>query len=96
MRLRSLGADVIEAKRGGQLTFHGPGQLMGYIITDTRRHGVRRSVPRELGDYLRTLLLSTQTNILSPCPGNAFVAEHEKPIQSWDTSRRASPPEPEA
>ncbi|UZJ54266.1 hypothetical protein CBS101457_003586 [Exobasidium rhododendri] len=33
-RLRKLGADYIVAQRGGQITFHGPGQLVGYPIWD--------------------------------------------------------------
>lgn len=36
-RLRALGADYIVAQRGGLITFHGPGQIVGYPILDIAR-----------------------------------------------------------
>jgi lipoate-protein ligase B len=42
---RTKGIDVIDTDRGGQLTYHGPGQLVGYPIM--RVHDVHR--------YLRTM-----------------------------------------
>lgn len=40
---------VFEINRGGQATYHGPGQLVGYLILDLNVHG------RDLHDYLRRI-----------------------------------------
>ncbi len=47
--LRSMGAEVVHVDRGGDITFHGPGQLVGYPIIDLSDHG------RDLARYLRML-----------------------------------------
>lgn len=42
--LKSLGAEYFNTKRGGQTTFHGPGQLVGYPIFNIKTLGVRKYV----------------------------------------------------
>ena len=48
-RLSQLGAQVFETDRGGDVTYHGPGQLVGYPVFDLKRHR------RDLGWYMRSL-----------------------------------------
>jgi lipoyl(octanoyl) transferase len=49
--LRPAGVDVFEVERGGDVTFHGPGQLVGYPILDLGGG----SYKKDLHWYLRTL-----------------------------------------
>ncbi|MCB9933195.1 MAG: lipoyl(octanoyl) transferase LipB [Planctomycetes bacterium] len=49
--LQSLGADVFQVERGGEVTYHGPGQLTGYPICNLT--GLRCG--RDLHKYMRGL-----------------------------------------
>ncbi|MCY0864433.1 MAG: lipoyl(octanoyl) transferase LipB [Sulfobacillus sp.] len=47
--LQAEGIDVFQVDRGGDITYHGPGQLVGYPILNLNRYG------RDLHLYLRRL-----------------------------------------
>jgi len=47
--LATKGVELFEVERGGDVTFHGPGQLVGYPIIDLKRH------KQDLHWYLRQL-----------------------------------------
>ena len=47
-RLRGLGAELVRIDRGGDITFHGPGQLVAYPIVELRD-------PLDLRRYVRVL-----------------------------------------
>ena len=34
------GVEVVQSDRGGQVTYHGPGQIVGYLLFDIRRMGM--------------------------------------------------------
>ena len=52
-------AEFVEAKRGGQTTFHGPGQLVAYPVIDLRAH---KLTPRHYVCALEKSLIATCAN----------------------------------
>jgi len=47
-QLRSLGVEVFHVNRGGEVTYHGPGQMVGYLIINLYNH--QRKLRKFVGD----------------------------------------------
>ena len=54
--LASGGIPVVQIDRGGQVTYHGPGQLVVYVLLDLRRLGFN---PRTLVQALESAVIDT-------------------------------------
>lgn len=52
--LRDVGIPVVNIDRGGQITYHGPGQLVAYLLLDLRR---RKLMVRELVSRMEQALI---------------------------------------
>ncbi len=52
-----VGAEIVETERGGEVTYHGPGQLVGYLFVNIENHGyqVRRFVEKLEGAFVTYL-----------------------------------------
>jgi lipoyl(octanoyl) transferase len=55
--LKTIDAEVYETDRGGDITYHGPGQLVGYPIINLRKHriGVKKYVETLESSIIKTL-----------------------------------------
>lgn len=58
--LRDIGIPVVKIDRGGQITYHGPGQLVAYLLLDLKRrnlgvkalvHRIEQALIDLLGEY---------------------------------------------
>jgi lipoyl(octanoyl) transferase len=54
--LRQTGIPLVESDRGGQITYHGPGQLVIYLLADLRR---LNSGPRRMVTLLENAVIET-------------------------------------
>jgi len=80
--IRSDGIDVFEVERGGDVTYHGPGQLVGYPILDLTGyrqdlHWYLRTLEQALIDGLASLGVSANRN-----PGFTGVWTRQRKIAS--------------
>jgi lipoyl(octanoyl) transferase len=68
--LAMLGATCLASDRGGQMTWHGPGQVTGYVIMDLRQGpGVRRFVEA---------LVDAMTDACHACGVPGAESDHER------------------
>ncbi|KAJ7043132.1 hypothetical protein C8F04DRAFT_1073774 [Mycena alexandri] len=59
-RLTNIGADFVTTARGGELTFHGPGQIVGYPLIDLSR----TSPPVPVRDYVCRVQKALELHLL--------------------------------
>jgi lipoyl(octanoyl) transferase len=92
-QLRARGFELFETDRGGDVTYHGPGQLVGYPILDLKpdRKDVRKYVAsveevliRTAGDFgVRAGRVAGRVGIWTPAGKVAAIGVH---ISRWITS----------
>ncbi|WP_165474703.1 lipoyl(octanoyl) transferase LipB [Legionella nagasakiensis] len=80
--LNSQTIPIVQSDRGGQVTYHGPGQLVAYVLMDIRRrHLGIRSLVSQLEQVLINVLKNYNINAQTQC-GAPGVYVHEKKIAS--------------
>ena len=77
--LRKRGIEVFEIERGGDVTYHGPGQLVGYPIIDLQQH------KPDLHWYLRQL----EAMLIAALAGFGIAAERREGYTGvWTKGRK--------
>ena len=78
-RLVDLGAEVHHIDRGGEVTYHGPGQLVGYPIINLLRHG---------GGPLKYVQTLERTLIATLSEFGVKVESEDRPTGVWVGERK--------
>ncbi|MGR3461695.1 MAG: lipoyl(octanoyl) transferase LipB [Roseovarius sp.] len=78
---------VFEARRGGQYTYHGPGQRVAYVMLDVGRRGrdVRRFVAGLESWVIATLAEFNVTGEIREGRVGVWVTRHDKPLTAAGT-----------
>jgi lipoyl(octanoyl) transferase len=63
--LKARGIEVIRVERGGEVTYHGPGQLVAYPIIDLARRGL----------MIRPLVRALESALVSTCAAHGVAAD---------------------
>ena len=84
-QLRARGVELFEVERGGDVTFHGPGQLVGYPIIDLKSHR------QDLHWYLRQVeaaIIQAMAAVGLPCVRNTgLTGVWTSGVQALDGAR---------
>lgn len=87
--LQNAGISLVETDRGGDVTFHGPGQLVGYPVLALNQEGTTGRA--NLTGYLRAL----ESGLLAACVALGIRGAHLKEGMTgiWICSDSGMPPE---
>ena len=66
--LRDIGVPVVRVDRGGQVTYHGPGQLVAYLLLDLRRRALS----------VRPLVTLMEQALIDLLAGHGLAAERRE------------------
>ncbi len=74
---------VVHTERGGQITYHGPGQLIAYLLIDLRRRGIKvrefvQLIERSVVEVLAAYNLDAETKPGAPGVYVLFDGELQK------------------
>lgn len=63
--LKDIGIPVVRIDRGGQITYHGPGQVVAYLLIDLKRRNLK----------VRELVRQIEQAVIDVCIGQGINAE---------------------
>lgn len=88
IEVRKLGmVPVIEIERGGKLTFHGPGQIVGYPIF-ALTHRDLRTYLRDLERVLMQVVSEQALLTVKPCPETLFLEPGQLQTGVWTRDKK--------
>ena len=83
IKVKKLGTvPVVEVERGGKLTFHGPGQLVGYPIVMLEHRDLRRYL-RDVEHILMSTLQDQTMLPAKPCPESLLLEPGQLQTGVW-------------